>query len=104
MQVLIFMGSSRDDIRGFPEAARREMGKQLLRLQHGMEPDSWKPMKMVGQGVREVRISVDGQFRAFYATNVGNAVYVLHAFRKKEQKTSRRDIALGQQRFQQIGE
>jgi phage-related protein len=104
MQVLIFMGSSRDDIRSFPEAARREMGRQLLRLQHGLEPVSWKPMKTVGKGVREVRISVDGQFRVFYVTNIGNAVYVLHAFHKKGQKTSQRDIALGQQRFQQIGE
>lgn len=104
MQTLIFMGSSRDDIRGFPEAARREMGKQLLRLQHRMQPDNWKPMKTVGKGVREVRISVNGQFRAFYVTNIGNAVYVLHAFRKKGQKTSQADITLGQRRFQQIGE
>ena len=104
MQTLIFMGSSRDDIRSFPEEARREMGRQLLRIQHGLDPESWKPMKTVGKGVREVRISVNGQFRAFYVTNIGNAVYVLHAFRKKGQKTSQKDIALGQRRFRQIGE
>ncbi len=61
-------------------------------------------MKTVGQGVREVRIQVDGQFRAFYVTNIGNAVYVLHAFQKKDRKTSQRDISLGRQRFRQIGE
>lgn len=104
MQTVIFVGSSRDDIRAFPETARREMGRQLLRIQHGLNPDHWKPMKTVGAGVREVRISVAGQFRVFYVAHIGNAVYVLHAFRKKGQKTSAQDIALGQQRFKQIGD
>ncbi|HKT29916.1 type II toxin-antitoxin system RelE/ParE family toxin [Dyella sp.] len=60
-------------------------------------------MKTVGPGVREVRIHVNGEFRAFYVTNIGNAIYILHAFRKKTQTTSPKDIALGQQRFKQIG-
>lgn len=102
MQTLIFMGSSREDIRAFPEEARRAMGRQLFRLQHGLNPDDFKPMKTVGQGVREVRVRVGGQFRAFYVTHIGNAVYVLHAFQKKGQKTSREDIALGRRRFNQI--
>jgi len=103
MQTLIFMGTSRDAIRDFPEGARREMGRQLLRIQLGANPTNWKPMKTVGNGVREVRISINGEFRAFYVTTIGNAVYVLHAFRKKGQKTSPSDIALGRQRFKQIG-
>ena len=104
MQTIVFVGSSLDDIRVFPESARREMGRQLLRIQHGLNPDHWKPMKTVGAGVREVRINVEGQYRAFYVTNIGNAAYVLHAFHKKGQKTNPRDIALGQRRFKQIGE
>ncbi len=104
MRTVIFIGTSRDDIREFPEAARREMGRQILRIQHGLEPVNWKPMKTVGTGVREVRVSVEGQYRAFYVTHIGNAVNILHAFRKKGQKTSPKDIALGQQRFKQIGE
>jgi phage-related protein len=43
MQTVIFMGSSRDDLRAFPEAARRLMGRQILRLQYGLEPDDWNP-------------------------------------------------------------
>lgn len=104
MKTIIFMGDSRERVRDFPEAARYEMGRQLLRVQKGLEPIDWKPMKTVGAGVREVRIHVDGQFRAFYITNIGNAVYVLHAFQKKTQKTSPKDLALGQERFKQIGE
>lgn len=79
------------------------MGRQILRIQHGLNPESWKPMKTVGQGVREVRIRTEGQYRAFYVTHIGNAVYVLHAFQKKGQKTSAKDIALGQRRLKQIG-
>jgi phage-related protein len=52
VQTVIFIGSSRDDIREFPEAARREMGRQILRIQHGLNPGNWKPMKTVGAGVR----------------------------------------------------
>ena len=46
-----FRGSSLDDLRAFPLAARREAGHQLDQVQHGQEPDDWKPMNTVGQGV-----------------------------------------------------
>jgi phage-related protein len=104
MTVIIFVGDSRERIRAFPEAARRAMGRQLLRVQNGLDPQDWKPMKTVGAGVREVRIHVGGQFRAFYVANRGNALYVLHAFRKKTRATSATDVALARQRLQQIGE
>jgi phage-related protein len=103
MQTLIFMGFSRDDIRRFPEDARRELGRQLLRIQHGLDLENWRPIKTVGKGVRENRINLQGQFRAFYVTNIGNAVYILRASRKKSRKTSANDIALGQRRFRPIG-
>jgi phage-related protein len=48
-----FRGSALEDLRAFPEAARREAGYQLDQVQHGHEPDDWKPMNTVGQGVRE---------------------------------------------------
>ena len=51
-----FRGSALDDLRAFPEAARREAGHQLDQVQHGREPDDWKPMNTVGRGVREIRI------------------------------------------------
>ncbi|MDR2710283.1 MAG: type II toxin-antitoxin system RelE/ParE family toxin [Burkholderiales bacterium] len=45
-----------------------------------------------------------GRFRVFYVTNIGNALYVLHAFQKKTPRASSKDIALGRERFKQIGE
>jgi phage-related protein len=64
-----FRGSSRADLRGFPEDARREAGLQLFRVQLGMEPTEWKPMEKVGAGVREIRIRQEGSaYRAMYVT------------------------------------
>jgi predicted XRE-type DNA-binding protein len=45
-----FRGSALDELRAFPQAARREAGYQLDRVQHGREPDDWKPMNTVGRG------------------------------------------------------
>jgi predicted XRE-type DNA-binding protein len=47
-----FRGSALQDLRAFPEAARREAGYQLDQVQRGREPDDWKPMNTVGRGVR----------------------------------------------------
>jgi phage-related protein len=104
MKTIIFMGDCRERLRKFPEASRQALGRQLLRIQHGIDPQDWKPMKTIGTGVREVRVHTGGEFRAFYVTHIGNALYVLHAFLKKTQETSPKDIALGRQRFKQIGE
>ena len=103
MKTIIFMGDSRERIREFPETVRGAIGRQLLRIQQGLDSQDWKPMRAIGAGVREIRIHTDGQFRVFYVANIGNALYVLHAFQKKTQATSRNDIALGRGRFKQIG-
>ena len=52
-------------------------------------------MSTVGQDVREIRIrDADGAFRVIYVAKFETAIYVLHCFQKKTQKTSREDIAL----------
>jgi predicted XRE-type DNA-binding protein len=51
-----FRGSSLDDLRTFPLAARREAGRQLDQIQNGQDADDWKPMNTAGQGVKEIRI------------------------------------------------
>lgn len=65
-----FRGSALDDLRGFPQAARREAGYQLDQIQRGREPDDWKPMNTVGRGVREIRIrDAAGAFRVLYVAS-----------------------------------
>jgi phage-related protein len=52
MKQVIWMGSSKEDLRAFPGEARREVGYQLEHVQEGVDPDYWKPMSIVGSGVR----------------------------------------------------
>jgi phage-related protein len=98
-----FRGSALDDLRAFPEAARREAGYQLDRVQHGREPDDWKPMNTVDRGVREIRIrDAAGVFRIMYVAKFDDAVYVLHCFQKKTQKTNKVDLNLAAQRYRDL--
>ena len=84
-----FLGSSLDDLRAFPLAAKREAGHQLDQVQHGQEPDDWKPMNTVGQGVREIRIrDAAGAFRVIYVAKFADAVYVLHCFPEEDGEDS----------------
>ena len=98
-----FRGSSLDDLRFFPSQARREAGHQLDQVQSGQEPDDWKPMNTVGQGVKEIRIrDVAGAFRIMYVAKFADAVYVLHCFQKKTAKTSKIDLDLASKRYRDL--
>lgn len=99
MKPLVWVGSSRDDVRGFPVGARKETGYQLLRVQEGLDPTDWKPLKAVGPGVREIRIQGETAHRVLYVARFEEAVYVLHAFTKKARATPRRDIDVAKARL-----
>jgi phage-related protein len=103
MKPLKFVGSSLDDLRNFPDEARRAAGFELRAVQSGLDPSDWKPIPAIGPGVNEIRIHVLGEWRVIYVAKFRDAVYVLHAFHKKSRKASRRDIDLARQRFSQIG-
>lgn len=98
-----FRGSSLDDLRAFPLAARREAGHQIDQVQHGHDPDDWKPMNTVGKGVKEIRIrDAAGAFRVIYVAKFADAVYVLHCFQKKTEKTSKADLDLAAKRYRDL--
>lgn len=98
-----FRGNSLDELRAFPLSARREAGYQLDQVQNGQEPDDWKPMNTVGQGVKEVRIRESvGTFRVIYVAKFADAVYVLHCFPKKTAKTSKADLHLAAKRYRDL--
>lgn len=72
-------------------------------MQRGLEPGDWKPMTTVGQGVREIRIrDEDGAFRVICVAKFAEAVFVLHCFQKKSQRTAREDIALATRRYRDL--
>jgi phage-related protein len=101
---LRFLGSSLVDLRAFPDLPRQEAGHQLFQVQRGDEPDDWRPMRIVGPGVREIRLHHEGQYRVFYVVNFRDGIYVLHAFQKKTQKTRKLDIEIARRRLHQIQE
>ena len=96
---IVWIGSSRDDVRRFPREARRRAGLELRAVQRGQEPTDFRPIPSVGPGVYEIRIHAHGAYRVFYVTKFEEAVYVLHAFQKKTQKTAKHDIEIGRQRY-----
>jgi len=103
MKAVSFLGDSLDVVRSFPAAARRETGFQIDRLQRGLDPDDWKPMKTVGPGVREIRVrDSSGAYRVIYIAALADAVYVLHAFQKKAEATPKRDLELAITRFKEL--
>jgi phage-related protein len=94
-----WLGTALRDVRAFPAATRQDLGYQLYRVQQGLEPSDWKPMPVVGAGVFEVRIRTGGAFRVLYVTKFAEAIYVLHAFEKRSQKTGQAELDLARRRY-----
>ena len=104
MKLLEFLGPSRDDLRAMPDSVRRYIGLELMRVQFGSEPKSFKPLPTVGSGAYEIRVRDEsGAYRAIYVAKFETAVYVLHAFQKKSQQTAKKDIELAKARYKLIG-
>ena len=104
MKPLEFLGSSRDDLAAMPAGVRHDIGVELMPVQFGGDPRDFKPMRSVGTGVYEIRVrDASGAYRAMYVAKFEAAVYVLHAFRKKTQRTAKTDIELGKARYRMIG-
>ena len=98
-----FLGSALDDLRAFPVLSRREAGYQLDQVQRGLDADDWKPMTTIGKGVREIRIrDAAGAFRIIYVAKFADAIYVLHCFQKKTQKTSKADLNKAEKRYRDL--
>lgn len=101
---LLWVGSAKEDLRGFPEEVRLVVGFALHIAQiGGKHPDS-KPLKgFKGAGVLEIVEEHEGNaYRAVYTVRFRGAVYVLHAFQKKSKKaiaTPKSDINLVKERL-----
>lgn len=94
------MGRSREIVRRFPKATRQQAGRQLFEVQKGFFPDDWKPMPSIGAGVIEIGLHRPHEHRVVYVSKFGEAIYVLHAFEKKSQRTARREIEVARKAYQ----
>ena len=97
-----WLGDSREAARDFPNDAKYVLGAELDLIQLGLNPTNWKPIKTVGAGVSEIRVVMDNQYRVLYVAKFKEAIYVLHAFAKKTQKTSAVDLALATRRYRDL--
>jgi phage-related protein len=84
----IWIGSSRDDLRSFPEEVRRVMGFAINDAQNGDEHPRVRALKgFGGRSMLEVVDDEDGDtYRAVYTVRFAGVIYVLHAFQKKSLK------------------
>jgi phage-related protein len=99
---LLWVGSSRDDLRAFSSEVRKEVGVDLRRVQGGDLPRDWRPMPSVGPGVIEIRVRVGGAYRVMYVAKFREGIYVLHAFQKKSQRTAGIDIQVARSRLKSV--
>ena len=103
MKPIRFLGNALKCLRDFPDEARQDAGYQLDKVQRGGQPDDFKPMPSLGKGVEEIRIWDDaGTYRVIYTARMADAVVVLHAFQKKTQTTSKRDLEITKERYAQL--
>jgi phage-related protein len=103
MKRLEFLGDSKKQLDRFSAAARHKLGFQMQRAQFGLQPRDSKPMPSIGAGVEEIRVWVEsGTYRVIYLARRPEAVYVLHAFQKKTQATSKSDLELARKRLAEL--
>lgn len=82
---IIWIGSSRKELRSMPIAVRREFGLSLFAVHEGELPPSTKPLKGFG-GADVLELIEDERgstYRAIYTVRFAHVIYVLHVFQKK---------------------
>ena len=99
-----WMGSSKADLKRFPDPVQGRMGFAIYRAQLGRRHRDAKPLKGFGPGVlKVVARHDDNTFRAVYTVRFETAVYILHAFQKKARRgiaTPKQELDLVRHRMQ----
>ena len=98
-----WMGNSKKNLLKFPSEVQKMIGDELQFIQFGGMPKDAKPFKGVGSGVFEIAVKYDKEaYRTVVAVQLGDFIYVLHAFQKKSKKgisTPKEDVDLIKQRL-----
>jgi phage-related protein len=100
--------TARKDFDAFPTGAQTDMAIALTIVAEGQFPDIAKPLKGFGSGVFELALKYRGDaFRVVYAVQIGDEIWVLHAFQKKSKtgiKTPKAEIDLINERLKRLKE
>jgi phage-related protein len=96
------------DFQEFPRGAQIDIATALTEAERGSKADTAKPFKGVGSGVFEIAIRHRGDaFRAIYAVQIGEDIWVIDAFQKKSKsgiKTPQMDVDRIKQRLSRLKE
>ena|SRR5579862_5589097 len=106
MKPVLWIGSTRKDLRDMPEEVQSEIGHSLREIQKGKDPGNTKPLRhLKDPGISEIRVDErQGTFRAVYTIEFKDAIAVLHVFQKKSKSgiaTPKKEIDLILQRLKQ---
>lgn len=100
-----FHPKAREVLSAFPDDIKLELGKAIFDLQKGAKltmPLS-RPMSSVGVGVEELRVKdISGVYRIFYFARLSDAIWIIHAFQKKTQKTPHHEIDIAKKRLKEV--
>jgi phage-related protein len=106
LKPVTWVGTSRKDLREFPEPVQDQVGYALYVAQRGGKHRDAKALRAFGgAGVVEMVKDYRGDtFRAVYTLRYAGRVYVLHVFQKKSKtgrETPHRDMELSKQRLRE---
>ena len=103
-----WLRGARKDFDDFPQSAQLEMARALTILAEGRIPDIAKHLIGFGSGVMELALKHRGDaFRVIYALQIGDDIWVVHAFQKKSKtgiKTPKHEIDLIHERLKRLRE
>ena len=108
LRPLVWMGNAKRNLQAFPKGAQKLIGDELQLIQFGGMPRDAKPFKGVGSGVFEIALRFEGDaYRTVLAVQLGERIYVLHAFQKKSKRgiaTPKPDVDLIKERYKEAKE
>lgn len=108
MKDINWVKSARKDFEDFPAGAREIIESALVIAAEGRKADISKPMKGLGSGVMEIALPYRSDaYRVVYAVQIGDAIWVVHAFQKKSTKgiaTPQKEVELIKARLKRIKE
>lgn len=101
-----WIGAARKEFGKFPDGAQSICMAALTIAAEGAMADIAKPLKGLGSGIYEIALPYRGNaFRVVYAVQLGDDLWVLHAFQKKSTqgiKTPKREIDLIKDRLKRL--
>ena len=108
LKEVTWVGNSKAKLKEFPEDVQKDIGDALFFAQAGNMSPAAKPFKGIGSGVFEIRTSHRRDaYRAVYAVQIGERIYVLHCFQKKSKrgiKTPKYEVDLIRRRLRMAQE